>query len=105
MGGVCNVELAVGARWMRSAAAQVAEGRAPGGRLPMRFCRLFRSGEYDLEPIMTIKFNASDGSEFGTSWVAVRVRRSKAADRARALRADGLPPGTHLEQLAAAGLT
>jgi hypothetical protein len=104
MGCVCNVELAVGARWMRSAAAQVAEGRAPGGRLPRRFCRLCRSGEHDLEPTMTIKINASDGTELGTSWVAVRVRRSKAADRARALRAGGLPLGTHLEQLAAAGL-
>lgn len=102
-GCVCNVELALGARWMRSAAVRVAEDRAPGPP-PKRFCRLCRSGEHDLEPTMPIRVNASDGTESGTSWVAVRVRRSPKADRARAVRAGGLPPGTHVEQLAAAGL-
>jgi hypothetical protein len=103
-GCVCNVELALGARWMRSAAVRVADGRAPGGPPPKRFCRLCRSGEHDLDPTTPIKINASDGTESGTSWVAVRVRRSPKADRARAVRAGGLPPGTHVEQLAAAGL-
>lgn len=103
-GCVCNVELALGARWMRLAKAQLADGRAPGGPPPRRVCRMCRSGDHDLEPTTPIKINTSDGTEFGTSWVAVRTKRSPKADRARAIQAGGLPPGAHRQQLVAAGL-
>ena len=103
-GCVCNVELPIGARWMRAATTRVRAGRPPGGPPPRRSCRLCRDGDHDLEPTMPIRITSSDGAELGTSWVAVRVRRSRKADGVRALRAGGLPPGTHHEQMRAAGL-
>ena len=101
-GCVCNVELGIGARWMRAAAKRVAAGRPPGGPPRRRVCRLCAEGEHDREPTMAIRMVASDGQALGTSWVAVRARRSRKADLQRAERADGLPAGTHDAQLRAA---
>lgn len=104
-GCVCNVEVPIDARWMQAATKRVRAGRPPGGPPPRRSCRLCRDGDHDLEPTMPIRIASSDGSELGTSWVAVRVRRSRKTDDIRALRAGGLPPGTHDKQMRAAGLT
>lgn len=104
-GCVCNVEVRVGARWMGKAKASVASGSPPTGPIPRRVCRLCRSGEHDLEPLMGIPVRAPDGSHLGTSWVAVRVRRSKKDDRRRAVLARAGPFGTHAEQLRLAGLS
>lgn len=103
-GCVCNVELRIGPRWMAAAARAVAARRTPGGPPPPRSCSLCRSGDHDLEPTTPIKIAGHDGAELGTSWVAVRGRRSRAADRARMVRAGGLPPGTAARQRDAAGL-
>ena len=103
-GCVCKVELPTGARWMRAAANRIRDGRAPGGPPPRRSCPLCRGGDHDLEPMVPIRVNASDGTELGTSWVAVRVRRSAKADRGRCERAGCPPPGTHDAQTRAAGL-
>ena len=104
-GCVCNVEVPLGARGMQAATERGRAGRTPGGPPPRRSCRLCREGDHDLEPAMPIRITSSDGAELGTSWVAVRVRRSRKADLIRALRAGGVPPGTHDEQMRAAGLT
>ncbi len=104
VGCVCNVELTLGDRWMRALATRAATGGSLGGPPPRLRCRLCRAGEHDLEPTIPIRIVARDGTELRTDWVASRSRRSLNADRARAMHAGGLAPGTRDAQWAAAGL-